>query len=173
MTVLGGLVGSGAGIVTLAAAWLLSRHLHHIPAASPWLARIATVLMFAGGSAVAVTSLGGWIVTAVATIAGFLGGLHSGVAFAVLTVAALCLTVGVVTDLIWSPGSGMITAAVLPLVLGLTAGGVLHQIYAYAAVPAGPVRRGDRVMDRRVTRCPSSARCCCPALSSSCPARTS
>jgi len=137
MTVLGGLAGSGAGIVTLAAAWLLSRHLHHIPAASPWLARIATVLMFAGGSAVAVTSLGGWIVTAVATIAGLLGGLHSGVAFAVLTVTALCLMTGVVTDLIWSPGSGMITAAVLPLVLGLTAGGVLHQIYAYAAVPAG------------------------------------
>ena len=137
MSVLGGLVGSGAGIVTLAAAWLLSRHLHHIPAASPWLARLATLLMFAGGSAVAVTSLGGWIVTAVATVAGFLGGLHSGIAFAVLTVVALFLTVGVVTDMIWSPGSGMITAAVLPLVLGLTAGGVLHQLYIYLAVPAG------------------------------------
>ncbi len=137
MSVLGSLAGSGAGIITIALAVLAARHMHRIPAGNSWLARAATILMFMGGSAIAVTAVGGWTVTAVSTVAGFLGGLHSGIAFAVLTVVALFLLVAVVTDLIWSPDSSLVTAAVLPLILGLTAGGVLHQLYLYLAVPAG------------------------------------
>lgn len=137
MNVLAGIAGSGAGIVTIAVAWLIDRHQYRVPLVSAWLARLAAILMFAGGSAVAVTPLGQWIVTMADGAAQVLGGLGSGLPFAVLTVAALFLAVGVTTDLIWAPGSGLITAAVLPLILGLTQGGLLHGMYEALAIPAG------------------------------------
>lgn len=138
MSVFAGVAGSGAGIVTIAAAFLLARHLHRAhQCIVPWLARAAAVLMFCGGSAIAVTAAGQWVITFVTGLTAPLGGVQSGLAFASLTAMALFTAIGVLTDMVWAPGNGLVTAAVLPLVLGLTHGGILHALYVHVVIPAG------------------------------------
>jgi hypothetical protein len=133
-----GLVGSGAGIVVIALALIISAHYHHAPSMThPWIERLVIVLMYAGGSTLAVTQLGAWSDDAIRLVAGWFGGLDAGIPRTALVVTALFLIAGTVIALIFAPSTATgIVAAMIPLVLSLVAGGALHQLYVSTSVPA-------------------------------------
>lgn len=138
MSVLAGLIGSGAGIVVIALAVLIGKHYQHLPRMThDWVARGVIVLMYAGGSAIAVTQVGSWADTAVTFAAGWLGGLNAGIPRTALIVTAMFLIASMAVSVIFapSPATGALAAA-MPLILSLVAGGVLHQFYVATTGPA-------------------------------------
>ena len=139
MSTLAGLIGSGAGVVVIALAVLLTMHvLGHVPGfARSWAERGIIVLMFAGGSAIAVTTLGTWSHWLIIHAAGIFGGLNAGIPRTVLIVTAMVLIFAVAMSLVFAPNAATgVVAAALPLILGLVAGGIIHQIYLQTVVPA-------------------------------------
>jgi hypothetical protein len=133
------LVGTGAGIIVILFAWLLTRHvLDHCPGfLREWAERLIIILMYAGGAALAATSLGDWSRWLIEHVADVFGGLNAGIPRTALVATALVLLFAVVMSLIFAPNAATgLVAACLPLVLGLVAGGVIHQIYMQTAVPA-------------------------------------
>ena len=132
------LLGSGAGVVTIVVGWLLMRHMEHAPTFShPWLRRLIIVLMYAGGAALAVTSLGSLADSAIVWVAHFGGGIGYGLVHTLVVVAILVFLVGTVVSLIWSPDEATALAAIaLPILLALPLGGVLHQVYTALDGPA-------------------------------------
>jgi hypothetical protein len=138
MSTLAGLVGSGAGVVTIALAMILGMHLGHVPQfLRKWAERFLIILMYVGGSAIAVTTLGSWGDWIINRIADVFGGIGAGIPHAALIITCMFLVAAVAVAIIWVPSmsTGMV-AAVLPLILGLVAGGFLHAIYIATAIPA-------------------------------------
>ena len=137
MTTIAGLIGSGAGVVVIALALLLTRHLGFVPGfLRGWVERAIIVLMYAGGSAIAVTTLGSWSTWLIQHIADLLGGLNAGIPHTALTVVAMVLIFAVGVSLVVAPNAATgVVAAMLPLILGLVAGGVIHQVYLQTVIP--------------------------------------
>lgn len=139
MSALAGILGSGAGIVVIGVAVVVSMFLlpHSPQFLRPWVERGIVVLMFAGGSAIAVTTLGTWTTWIISHVADVLGGLDAAIPRAALILVCLFLMGGVLVSLIWAPNAatGMV-AAFLPVILGLVAGGFIHDIYTTTVIPA-------------------------------------
>jgi hypothetical protein len=139
MSALAGVVGNAAGVVVIGVAVLLAAFV--VPRCPgflrPWAERFIIVMMFAGGSAIAVTTLGTWADWLLEHVADLLGGLDAAIPRAALILVSLFLMLGVLVSLIWAPNAatGMIAAA-LPLILGLVAGGFIHEIYTVTVIPA-------------------------------------
>ncbi len=126
--------GSGAALIVSGLAYVIMRHLHHLPGrSSGWAMRGVLVLMFLAGSALAVTTAGhllqGW-----ARDARNWGGA-TGSAIAVI---AAVLAIADVSIGLWKGPSGRAAyiAAVLPVILGIFTAGALHQLYTTTTVPA-------------------------------------
>ena len=137
MTTIAGLIGSGAGVVVIALALIMTGTSACLPAfLRSWVERAIIVLMYAGGSAIAVTTLGNWSTWIVTHIADLLGGLNAGIPHTALTVVAMVLIFAVGVSLIVAPNAATgVVAAMLPLILGLVAGGVIHQVYLQTVIP--------------------------------------
>lgn len=130
MSTIAGLLGTGAGVVVLAVGWLVLRHHRRFPGMThPWLRRAALVLFFAGGSALTVTALGGWVLSAIAWVGGIFGGFSAGIPYAVVTVAVLVLLTGEAIDFVFEPANASpVIAGVLPLLMAIPAAGFLHSL---------------------------------------------
>lgn len=138
MSTIAGLVGSGAGVVALGVAVLLAAFVvPRLPGfLRSWGERGIIVLMYAGGSAIAVTTLGTWSGWLVSHIADLLGGLGAPIPRAALILVCLFLMLGVVVSLVWEPNAATgVVAAILPLLLGLVGGGFVHHIYTVTVTP--------------------------------------
>jgi hypothetical protein len=137
VSTLASLIGSGAGVIAIAVAMVVSTITSRFPGfLRSWIERVVVVLMYAGGSAIAVTSLGNWGRWLITRSADLFGGLGAAIPQTALVITSIVLMVAVVVSLIWEPnaGTGMV-AAVLPLFLGLVTGGAIHQIYLASVVP--------------------------------------
>ena len=138
MTTIAGLIGSGAGVVALGVAVLLGGFVApRCPRfLRPWLERFIVVLMYAGGAAIAVTTLGSWSDWILSHAADLLGGLNAPIPQVALILTGLFLVLVVIASLIWEPNAATgIVAAFLPLLLGLVAGGFIHAIYLETVIP--------------------------------------
>lgn len=155
MRTLASIVGSGAGLVVIGLAFVLNRHYRWLPAfAYNWVARLAILLMFAGGSTIAVTDLGSWVHTKVEWAAGWLGGVNAGLPHAVLVIVAMFMFAGLVVAWIFAPSGApdvpqwlggqakgalapsAVLASVMPLILSLLTGGFMHAVYTVTTGPA-------------------------------------
>ena len=132
------IAGSGAGIVIIGVAFVAMMHIQHLPAiAHPWARRLLIVANYAGGSALAVTGLGDLGRSVMTWAAGFFGGLGSGVPRSVLIITCALLVLSTLAGLIFAPNEAVaLTAALLPFLLSLVAGGFLHQVYVSTTYPA-------------------------------------
>lgn len=131
-------VASGIiGAVTVAVAILLMRHAGRAPAkAHPWLGRFCIILMWAAGAVFAATGLEGLLQEWTGDVEGFLAGPFTPIVHAVIVIGALFLVAGTIVALIWAPDDqAAFTALMVPLILGLVAGGVLHELYAVTVEP--------------------------------------
>lgn len=137
MNLVTSLLGSGAGIIAIAVAVVLMRHLDKAPSrAHPWLRRFNIVLMYSGGSAIAVSGVTSLLSGLVGDAAAWVGGQWAPLITTAVVIAALVLFTGTVVALIWVPDdAAAMTAIFVPLVLGLVAGGVLHQLYVTTTAP--------------------------------------
>jgi hypothetical protein len=137
MSIIGAVASAAIGIVAVAVAVLLMRHLGHAPGkAHPWIRRFNIVLMWAAGTVFAATGLEGVLSRVVGDITGFVGGQYQPIINVAIIIAALFLVAGTLVALVWAPeDSAAFTALAVPLVLGLVAGGVLHGIYAATVAP--------------------------------------
>jgi len=139
MSALASWFGSGAGIIAVVAGMLILANLGKLPGkfAHSWVKRFVIILMYAGGSAIAVTRLGQYAHSLLMWAAGLFGGVSYGPAHAAIVIGAMFLIVGTVVGLIWAPDEAVAMVAIaVPLVLGLVAGGVIHQIYVATTIPA-------------------------------------
>jgi len=140
MSGIGGLAGDGAAIIVIGLCFLLMRYGSNLPAMThPWQHRAVIIGMYCAGAALVVTTIGAWVLHTLESIGGFVGGISpgSGAGWATATLGAFFLFAGVVVALIWAPNTGVAyIALVTPLVLALTAGGVMHQVYAVTTYPA-------------------------------------
>lgn len=125
--------GSGAGIVIAGVSWITMRHMGKLPSgwhstAHPVLHRLCIIGMWAGGSAIALTALGQWIIRAELWAASLFGGVGSGAGHTAAVLAGLFLAASVALALIWVPAEGAAWMALaLPFVLALS-GGHLHAL---------------------------------------------
>ena len=138
MNVLASLAGSGAGIIAIAVAILVDRHYRNLPGVlHSWIERAMILLMYAGGSAIAVTQLGQWVRDAASWVTGLFGGTGSGLAHIALVISALFMLLALIVAIIWAPtGVTAMTAALMPLILSLVGGGFLYEFYATTSAPA-------------------------------------
>ncbi len=137
MSTLASLIGSGAGVVAIVVALIIGKLLRYFPGfLREWVERGVIVLMYAGGSAVAVTELGSWARWLIEHVADIDGGLGGAIPQTALVIVSLVLIVAVIVSLVWEPNAGTgVTAAVLPLILGLVTGGFIHQLYVATVTP--------------------------------------
>jgi hypothetical protein len=126
--------GSGAGLIVLGVAWVLQRHLEHLPdKAHPWGMRLVIVLMFMGSAAVAITEAGAWIEDLLRWAMHGLGGIGTAIA----VVGAVLMIAKVFFGLWRRPTDAVVTiAAFLPLVLGIFVAGHLHALYEQTSTPS-------------------------------------
>ena len=138
MSTIGGWIGSGTGVVVVGLCVIISLFMHRLPGVThPWLKRLLIVLMYGGGAALAVTTIGGYALDALHWVGGLIGGTSAGLGWAVVVIVATFLAATVLVGLIWAPDwVTAIEAAVLPLVLALIPGGILAQAYTATAFPA-------------------------------------
>lgn len=131
------IAGSGAGLVIIASAWLLMRHLSRLPRWShPWLHRAVILGMYTGGATLMLTELGRWIITAETWVLGFFGGTSAGLGHAGAVIAGLVIAVSVIVGLIWAPDTETAYQALgLPALLVLS-GGHLHALLTVVPGPA-------------------------------------
>lgn len=138
MAFIASLIGSGAGVIIIGAAFIAMMHIGRLPAVvQSVLRRVLIIAMFAGGSALAVTELGVlWYKTS-AAVAGLFGGLNAGIPRSVIVLVSVLLLLGTVVGLIWAPNEAVaLVASLVPAVLMLVPGGALHQIYVATTAPA-------------------------------------
>lgn len=138
MSAISGWLGSGAGIVVIGLCVVISIYMHRLPKMThPWVNRLLICGMFAGGSALVVTTIGGWALEGIHWAAGLIGGTSYGIGYAAVVITASFLAVTVLVCLIWVPDIGTAYIAVaLPLVLALPPGGFLHTVYLVTTYPA-------------------------------------
>lgn len=139
---LAGIISSGAAALIVAGAVLIFLpHYRRLPGAThPWICRALIAIMFMAGSALTISSIGHWMTGIITDVAGWFGGTNLGPAHVLITLAALALLLTCVVGFIWAPNDAIATTALLlPLVLSLPAGGVLHHIYVATTAPAQQV----------------------------------
>lgn len=129
MNGIGGIAGSGAGLIIVGVCYVILHHLRHMPGRlHPWLYRLVIVGMFCGGCAIAVTALGAWIIGAERWAISLVGGTEMGTGHAVIVIGATFLLATVVVLLVFLPdATGAWMALALPFVLALTSGH-LHDV---------------------------------------------
>jgi hypothetical protein len=137
MTAISGWVGTGAGLIVIGACLIAVMFVNHLPKwAQPWAHRALIIGMYAGATAVLVTTLGQYALHWVTVIAGFFGGFGSGLGKAAIVLAGLFLLLTVAIGLWKVPDAAVATLAVaLAFLLALTPGGILHQFYVTTAAP--------------------------------------
>ncbi len=138
MSWLTNLIGSGAGLIVIAFGMVVLKYMGHLPSAThPWIHRGIIVLMFAGGAALAVTAIGGYVDGAIRWIAGLAGGVDYGIPHVAIVVALLFLIAGTIVGIIFAPDAGTAMVAILlPILLALPAGGIIHSLYLAVDAPA-------------------------------------
>jgi hypothetical protein len=138
MSTISGWLGSGAGVVVIGLCIIMMIFIPRLPGWShQWVHRLLIAIMYCGGSALAVTTLGGYVLEALGWIAGWFGGTTSGIGYVTIVVASSFLLLTVAVCLIWEPDPGAAyLAAGLPLVLALVPGGFLHAVYVTTSWPA-------------------------------------
>lgn len=123
---LGSWLGSGAGLCVIGLAVLILRYkddAHH--KAEPWLVRTVVVLMFIGGTALATTVVGSWVVGLLLWLTGNTGGWGEAIA----KLGGLTLFLTALLGGLWKARQGAAkAAAMLPLVLAMFSGGFLHNL---------------------------------------------
>lgn len=136
------LLGSSAAILCAGLAVSLLFLTGHVPAGlkwtPPWMARLALLIMFAGGAAFALSGGGvtvtGWIV----------GLIHLqpelgwGVALLATVVASIYVAFKLLDIFTACPHGAVYLAGIVPLLLSLWAAGWLHTWYEQVVIPAGP-----------------------------------
>jgi hypothetical protein len=135
-------LGSGAGLVMIGLASIFMAFVGDMPRAIyAWVMRAAIVLMFMGGSTLAVTVVGQFASRTLRSLVNWSGGV--GVAVSVCCAVFLLFAVFFGT---WKrPSSSIATfAAILPIVLGIFTAGALHSVDKSTTVPA---RRESRQID--------------------------
>lgn len=137
MTSISGWVGTGAGLIVIGACLIAALFVQHLPSWShPWVHRALIIGMYAGATAVLVTTIGQYAVRWALTIAGWFGGFGSGLGKAAIVLGSLFLLLTVLIALWKVPSAGAATLAVgLAFLLALAPGGFLHQFYMATAVP--------------------------------------
>ena len=141
MTAIASWAGSGVAVITAGLCWLLLRHLNHLPAGThPWLHRLVIIGMYCAGVAFVLTAAGQWILNLARSALGLVGAStapHSGLGWALITLAALFLAAAVFVALVWTPSAQYAYVALAtPLVLALAPAGFAHQIYVVTSAPA-------------------------------------
>jgi ABC-type antimicrobial peptide transport system permease subunit len=132
-----GWIGTGVGLIVIGACFILALFVNHLPKFShPWVHRFLIVAMYAGATALLVTTIGQFALNTARTVAGFLGGFGTGLGKAAIVLAALFLLLSVLIALIKVPSAGAAPLAVLlAFALALVPGGFLHQFYVATAAP--------------------------------------
>lgn len=125
---------SAASVVALGIGTIIAIFYKALPKfLEPWAMRTGIVVMFLGGSALAVTAFGGWASKQALTVANWAGGTGSGFAI----VGALSLLVLAAIGFLKKPKPRIAyLAAVLPLVLGLFSSGFLHDVKTKTVDPS-------------------------------------
>ena len=137
MTVIGGWIGTGAGLIIIGACLIAALFVSYLPSWShPWLHRALIVGMYAGATALIATTIGQFALNLAVRVAGWFGGFGSGLGKAAIVLASLFLLLTVLIALVKVPSAGAATLAVaLAFMLALVPGGFLHQVYADTAAP--------------------------------------
>lgn len=137
MTSVSGWVGTGAGLIVIGACLIAVMFVNHLPKfLLPWAHRALIIGMYAGATAVLVTTLGQYLLSWARTVAGWFGGFGAGLGKAAIVLSALFLLLTVVIALWKVPNAGAATLAVaLAFILALVPGGFLHQFYMATALP--------------------------------------
>ncbi len=137
MTIIAAIASSVIGIITIAVAMVISKHMSHLPSMThPWLGRLNIILMYCGGSVLAAAGLGSVAARAVGWATTTVGGQYAGLINAAVVILALFMLAGTVVALIWAPSpSAALTAIVVPIVLAMVAGGFIHQVYVATTIP--------------------------------------
>lgn len=141
MTAIGSWIGSGVAVIAAGLCWLLLHHLHHLPSNThPWLHRLVIIGMYAAGVVFTFTAAGQWILGKCRQVLGVAGAStapHSGLGWALVTLAALALALAVLVALIWVPDEKYAYVALSAgLVLALAPAGFAHQIFTATSAPA-------------------------------------
>jgi len=134
----GAWLGSGAAVVVIGACTLATVHMHHLPARShPWICRLVIALMYCAGCTLVITPGGEYVTGLERDIAGWFGGVSTGIGWAAVTVAVLFLLAAIAVALVWEPAPGFgYYALTTPFIAVLAAGGAAAQAYQATAVPA-------------------------------------
>jgi hypothetical protein len=137
MTAIGGWIGTGAGLIIIGACVIATAFVNHLPKFShPWVHRALIIGMYAGATALIVTTIGQFFLHLAEHVAGFFGGFGSGLGKAAIILASFFLLLTVLIALIKVPSAGAATLAVaLAFLLALVPGGFLHQFYVVTAAP--------------------------------------
>jgi hypothetical protein len=137
VSTISGWVGTGAGLIVIGACLIAAIFVNHLPKWShPWVHRALIIGMYAGATAVLVTTIGQYALSWTETIAGWFGGFGSGIGKAAIVLSSLFLLLTVLIALWKVPSAGAATLAVaLAFLLALTPGGFLHQFYLTTAAP--------------------------------------
>lgn len=137
MSIISGWVGTGAGLIVIGACMIAVLFVHHLPKWShPWVHRALIIGMYCGATAVLVTTVGQYAITAADTAAGWFGGFGTGLGKVAIVLAGFFLLASLIIALVKVPSAGAATLAVaLAFLLALVPGGFLHQFYEVTAVP--------------------------------------
>jgi hypothetical protein len=137
VTSIGSWIGTGAGVILIGACFIAAMFTSHLPSFShPWVHRALIVGMYAGATALIVTTIGQFFLHLAEHVAGFFGGFGSGLGKAAIILAAFFLLLTVLIALIKVPSAGAgVLAVALAFLLALVPGGFLHQFYAETAIP--------------------------------------
>jgi hypothetical protein len=139
MGFLANIVGSGAGLIIIGAAFVAMANLGKLKLpgiAQSIIRRLLIIAMWAGGCTLAFTEIGILWAGIANRIASLFGGFGAGPARVAIVLASLVLLVGLIVGLALAPTDAVILAAAfIPAVLMLVPGGVLHQVFTATAVP--------------------------------------
>ena len=137
MTALGSWVGTGAGVILIGACFIVAIFAKHLPQfIRPWIDRLLIVGAYLGATAVLFTAGGQFLLGVADKIAGFFGGLGSGLGHAGIVLAGLFLLLAFLVAVIKVPNlAAMSLALLLAFVLALVPGGFLHNFYVVTAAP--------------------------------------
>ncbi len=137
MTAVSGWIGTGAGVITIGLCAVAAMFVQHLPkSVHPWAHRFLIVAMYAGATALLVTTLGQFALNVARAVAGVFGGFGAGLGKAAIIIAGFFLLLSVLIALIKVPAAAAASLAViLAFTLALVPGGWLHQFYVVTAAP--------------------------------------
>jgi hypothetical protein len=135
---IGGWIGTGAAVIVIGLCVIGSIFMSHLPKVlHSWIRRLIIVLMFCGGAGLVVTPLGSLALRGLDLLGGLVGGYATGWGWAAVVITSAFLAGTAFVCLIWVPDlTAAYIACVLPLILALVPGGILHSIYTGTTAPA-------------------------------------